>query len=50
MNELVRINAQLFGLFAPVTELDIAEAVFAPELHGKLDSLNVDLGVREGTG
>jgi hypothetical protein len=32
-NERVGINSQLFGLSAPVTELDIAETVFAPELH-----------------
>jgi hypothetical protein len=50
MNERVGINSQLFGLSAPVTELDIAETEFATELHGKLDTLNVDLGIREDAG
>ena len=42
MNELIEVHAQFFGLSAPVAELDITEAVFAAELHGKLDPLDVD--------
>src|SRR5258707_14076681 len=49
MNELVRIHAQLFGLSAPVANLDVSETVFTAELHGKLDALNVDPGIRKDT-
>ena len=33
MNERVGIDSELFGLPAPVTEVDIADAVFATESH-----------------
>jgi hypothetical protein len=35
MSKLIGIDTQLFGLLAPVTELDIAEAVFAGEFSGR---------------
>jgi len=50
MNELVGIHAKFFGLSAPVANLDVSETVFTAELHGKLDTLDVDPGVGEDTG
>jgi hypothetical protein len=48
-DKFVRIHFQLFGLSAPVADLDIAEAVFPAEFHGQLDALKIDLAVREYT-
>src|SRR5271157_174763 len=46
-DDLVRIKADLLGQFLPLTRVNIAEAVFAADLHGDFDALKVDLRVRE---
>jgi hypothetical protein len=48
-NEFIRIDPQFFGLSAPVTELDITEAIFRAEFPGEFHALKIDLAAEEYT-
>ena len=39
------IDVQFFGQLVPVIKPDIAQAVFAAELHRKFDTFDVDVRV-----
>ena len=45
LNRGIRVEVQLFGQLAPMMKVDIAQTVFAAELHGKLDALDVDVRI-----
>jgi hypothetical protein len=45
LNRFVGIEVQLLRQSAPVTEVDIADAVFAADLHGEFDAVDIDVGI-----
>jgi hypothetical protein len=47
LNRCIRVETEGFGKLAPVVGPDVAQTVFVADLHGQLDTVDIDVAVKK---